>query len=184
MDQVTSSNHPGLVGVQPEPTEQALPKASSRRRSVEGFPVLWLVAPSVLWLLIFLVIPLVSIVVFSLWTSTGYGLEPGFNIGNYGEYFSSEGFFDPEHRNFLKLSVFIRTLGSTFAYTLEVMVLCLLIGYPIAYFLARRVTSFKWQMALFLVCMVPFWTSYLIRAVAWMPMLGATCKANCLCWRH
>ena len=172
MDQVTSSNHPGLVGVQPEPTEQALPKASSRRRSVEGFPVLWLVAPSVLWLLIFLVIPLVSIVVFSLWTSTGYGLEPGFNIGNYGEYFSSEGFFDPEHRNFLKLSVFIRTLGSTFAYTLEVMVLCLLIGYPIAYFLARRVTSFKWQMALFLVCMVPFWTSYLIRAVAWMPMLG------------
>ena len=110
--------------------------------------------------------------VFSLWTSTGYGLEPGFNIGNYGEYFSSEGFFDPEHRNFLKFSVFIRTLGSTFAYTLEVMVLCLLIGYPIAYFLARRVTSFKWQMALFLVCMVPFWTSYLIRAVAWMPMLG------------
>ena len=103
MGQVTSSNHPGLVGVQPEPTEQALPNASSRRQRVGGFPVSWLVAPSVLWLLIFLVIPLISIFVFSLWTSTGYGLEPGFNIGNYGEYFSSEGFFDPEHRNFLKL---------------------------------------------------------------------------------
>ena len=50
--------------------------------------------------------------------------------------------------------------------------LCLLIGYPIAYFLAMRVKSFKWQMALFLLCMVPFWTSYLIRAVAWLPMLG------------
>jgi putative spermidine/putrescine transport system permease protein len=35
-----------------------------------------------------------------------------------------------------------------------------------------QVQSFKWQLALFLVCMVPFWTSYLIRAVAWMPMLG------------
>jgi ABC-type spermidine/putrescine transport system permease subunit I len=52
------------------------------------------------------------------------------------------------------------------------MLLCLLIGYPIAYFLAMRVNSFKWQMALFLLCMVPFWTSYLIRAVAWLPMLG------------
>jgi putative spermidine/putrescine transport system permease protein len=46
------------------------------------------------------------------------------------------------------------------------------LGYPIAYFLAMQVQSFKWQLALFLVCMVPFWTSYLIRAVAWMPMLG------------
>ena len=53
-----------------------------------------------------------------------------------------------------------------------VMLICLLIGYPIAYFLAMRVTAFKWQLALFLLCMVPFWTSYLIRAVAWLPMLG------------
>jgi putative spermidine/putrescine transport system permease protein len=35
-----------------------------------------------------------------------------------------------------------------------------------------QVRSFKWQMALFLVALVPFWTSYLIRAVAWLPMLG------------
>ena len=35
-----------------------------------------------------------------------------------------------------------------------------------------QVKAFKWQLALFLVCMVPFWTSYLIRAVAWIPMLG------------
>jgi putative spermidine/putrescine transport system permease protein len=118
--------------------------------------------------------------VFSLWTSTGYGLEPDLDFGNYAEYFLAEGFFDPDHRNFLRLSVFIRTLGSTFAYTLEVMVLCLLLGYPIAYFLAMRVSSFKWQMALFLVCMVPFWTSYLIRAVAWLPMLGRRRLLNSL----
>ena len=52
------------------------------------------------------------------------------------------------------------------------MAFCLLLGYPIAYFLAMQVQSFKWQLALFLVAMVPFWTSYLIRAVAWLPMLG------------
>lgn len=180
MNQITSSAHPGLVGHQPEPVEGALKKTVSNRHREEGFPVSWLIAPSVLWLLVFLVIPLVSIVVFSLWTSTGYGLRPNLDLGNYGEYFYSEGFFDSSHRNFLRFSVFIRTLGSTFAYTLEVMALCLLTGYPIAYFLARRVGSFKWQMALFLVCMVPFWTSYLIRAVAWLPMLGRRGLLNSL----
>jgi len=180
MNQITSSAHPGLVGPQPEPAEGALKKTVSNRHRQEGFPVSWLIAPSVLWLMVFLVIPLISIVVFSLWTSTGHGLSPDLNFGNYSEYFHSEGFFDSSHRNFLKLSVFIRTLGSTFAYTLEVMALCLLIGYPIAYFLARRVSGFKWQMALFLVCMVPFWTSYLIRAVAWLPMLGRRGLLNSL----
>ena len=181
MESLTPSSHPGLVGDQPVAPERPGVEASVKRRRREGgFPVGWLIAPSALWLLVFLVIPLVSIIVFSLWTSTGYGLEPDLNFGNYAEYFLAEGFFDPDHRNFLRLSVFIRTLGSTFAYTLEVMVLCLLLGYPIAYFLAMRVSSFKWQMALFLVCMVPFWTSYLIRAVAWLPMLGRRGLLNSL----
>ena len=151
MESLTPSSHPGLVGDQPVAPECPGVEASVKRRRREGgFPVGWLIAPSALWLLVFLVIPLVSIVVFSLWTSTGYGLEADLNFGNYAVYFLAEGFFDPDHRNFLRLSVFIRTLGSTFAYTLEVMVLCLLLGYPIAYFLAMRVSSFKWQMALFL----------------------------------
>lgn len=181
MDSPTTSSHPGLIGDQPVVSEHtgAVTGVKQRRRE-GGFPVGWLIAPSAVWLLVFLVIPLVSIVVFSLWTSTGHGLDADLNFGNYAEYFLAEGFFDPEHRNFLKLSVFIRTLGSTFAYTLEVMILCLLLGYPIAYFLAMRVNSFKWQMALFLVCMVPFWTSYLIRAVAWLPMLGRRGLLNSL----
>ena len=68
--------------------------------------------------------------------------------------------------------MFTRTLGATFFFTVEVMAACLALGYPIAFFLAMKVQRFQWQMALFLLCMVPFWTSYLIRAVAWIPMLG------------
>ena len=163
--------HRGLIGAQPAPaaTDQSVRRQASREG---GFPTGWLIAPSVVWLLLFLVIPLISIFIFSFWTSTGHGLQPGFHLQNYAEYFVSDGFFDPESRRFLSPSVFIKTLGSTFRFTFEVMLLCLLIGYPIAYFLAMRVNSFKWQMALFLLCMVPFWTSYLIRAVAWLPMLG------------
>lgn len=99
-------------------------------------------------------------------------MVPDLSLHNYGEYFFVEGFFDPEARRYLQPSIFVRTLGSTIYYTLLIMVLCLVIGYPIAYFLAMQVQEFKWQLALFLLCMVPFWTSYLIRAVAWLPMLG------------
>ena len=93
-------------------------------------------------------------------------------LHHYSEYFTTEGFFDPESDKFLGPSIFIKTLWTTFRFTLTVMFFCLLLGYPIAYFLAMQVQTFKWQMALFLLCMVPFWTSYLIRAVAWLPMLG------------
>ena len=171
MEERDVSLHRGLIGAQPAPaaTDQPVTRQASREG---GFSTGWLVAPSVVWLLLFLVIPLISIFIFSFWTSTGHGLQPGFHLQNYAEYFVSDGFFDPESRRFLSPTVVVKTLGSTFRFTFEVMLLCLLIGYPIAYFLAMRVNSFKWQMALFLLCMVPFWTSYLIRAVAWLPMLG------------
>lgn len=146
--------------------------ATRAARREGGFPVGWLIAPGVAWLIAFLIIPLVSIIVFSFWTSTGYGMTPDPTVQYYDEYFRTEGFLDTESDRFLQPSVFIRTLWSTFRFTLTVMFFCLLLGYPIAYFLAMHVGSFKWQMALFLVCMVPFWTSYLIRAVAWLPMLG------------
>ena len=180
--------HPGLIGATPgrgvpwrrgdaRPGEAGSgrdePAAVARARRGEpgGHPG-WLVAPAAIWLLLFLLVPLASIVVFSLFSSTGHGMAPDPTIGNYADYFVVEGFFDPESRKFLTPSVFLSTLGTTFRFALTVMVLCLLVGYPIAYFLALQVQSFKWQLALFLLCMVPFWTSYLIRAVAWLPMLG------------
>jgi putative spermidine/putrescine transport system permease protein len=170
MLQTAPPHHKGLIGDQPPAPEIA--EAATKIRRDAGFPVGWLVAPAALWLLLFLVVPLISIVVFSFWTSTGYGMSPDLTLKYYGEFFLNEGFFDPEARGFLTLSIFIRTLGSTFRFTFEVMAFCLLLAYPIAYFLAMQVRAFKWQLALFLLAMVPFWTSYLIRAVAWLPMLG------------
>jgi putative spermidine/putrescine transport system permease protein len=42
----------------------------------------------------------------------------------------------------------------------------------VAYFLALHVRNLRLQIALFIVALAPFWTSYLIRAVAWIPMMG------------
>ena len=170
MSEVTEQYHSGLIGRQPQPDEGAI--RQKIRHTEEGFSTIWLITPATIWLILFLVIPLVSIVVFSFWENTAQGLVPALSFDFYGEYFYTEGFFDPDNDRFLLPSIFIRTLGSTIYFTLVTMLLCLIVGYPIAYFLAMQVQSFKWQLALFLLCMVPFWTSYLIRAVAWLPMLG------------
>ena len=171
MAQLDDAPHPGLIGAQPAAPQETVEKAIIYRRE-GGFPVGWLIGPATLWLVLFLVVPLISIVVFSFWEKTGYGMEPTFTLQSYQAYFESEGFFDPKADKFLTPSIFLKTLWETFRYTLTIMFFTLIVGYPIAYFLAMQVKSFKWQLALFLVCMVPFWTSYLIRAVAWLPMLG------------
>ena len=171
MPQNAPEHHRGLIGDQPPPPGDAALAAKAVCRE-EGFPVGWLIAPAIVWLMIFLIVPLTGIVVFSFWTTVSGGMTPGFSLESYGEFFVVEGFFDPASRDFLTPSIFVRTLWTTFRFTITIMALCLLIGYPIAFFLAMQVRSFKWQMALFLLGMVPFWTSYLIRAVAWLPMLG------------
>jgi putative spermidine/putrescine transport system permease protein len=172
MNEPSASEHTGLIGDNVYLQNLKVEHRPKGKILDTGFPVSWLIAPSVAWLLLFLVIPLASIIVFSFWTADMGKLNTSFSLENYENFFSNEGFFDPQADRFLSVSVYTKTLWSTFRFTIEVMVLCLILGYPIAYFLAMRVATFKWQMALFLVCMVPFWTSYLIRAVAWIPMLG------------
>jgi putative spermidine/putrescine transport system permease protein len=160
----------GLIGGPPVAPSAAEVERKYRREP--GFPVPILIAPATLWLAIFLFIPLISIFIFSFWKATGHGMTPAFTLENYRAFFASEGFFDPSRADFLTPSIFIRTLWATFRFTITVMALCLILAYPLAYFLSMQVQNFKWQLSLFLLVMVPFWTSYLIRAVAWLPMLG------------
>jgi putative spermidine/putrescine transport system permease protein len=160
----------GLIGGAPVELPDEEVKRKYRRDG--GFPVPILIAPATIWLVVFLFLPLVSIFVFSFWKSSGHGMVPTFTFDNYRGFFATEGFFNPDSNDFLTPSIFIRTLWTTFRFTITVMALCLLLAYPLAYFLAMQVEDFKWQLSLFLLAMVPFWTSYLIRAVAWLPMLG------------
>ena len=160
----------GLIGG--APVVHAEDDAKRKYRREPGFPVPILIAPATIWLVVFLFLPLISIFIFSFWKSTGHGMTPAFTLENYRAFFVSEGFFDPKQADFLTPSIFIRTLWTTFRFTITVMAICLILAYPLAYFLSMQVEDFKWQLSLFLLAMVPFWTSYLIRAVAWLPMLG------------
>jgi putative spermidine/putrescine transport system permease protein len=59
-----------------------------------------------------------------------------------------------------------------------VWILTLLIGFTVAYFLAFHVRSKSWQIGLSLLCTIPFWTSNVIRMIAWIPLLGRNGLVN------
>jgi putative spermidine/putrescine transport system permease protein len=112
----------------------------------------------------FLVIPIIMIVVVSFWGATEWSIYPAFQFDNYEFLFSS----------WVTYSVFLKT----FKYALVTWALTLLIGFTVAYFLAFHVRNLPWQIALFLLCTVPFWTSNIIRMISWIPFLGRNGIAN------
>jgi putrescine transport system permease protein len=66
--------------------------------------------------------------------------------------------------------LYLRTYASSLVYAAVTTVLCLAIGYPFAYFMARARRSL--QPALLMLVMLPFWTSFLLRVYAWKALLA------------
>lgn len=132
-----------------------------RNRHVLG----WLqAAPLTLVLLGFLVAPIVMIVIVSFWGATEFSIYPAFLWDNYDFLFSSP--------------VTYKVFWATFKYAFITWALTLAIGFTVAYFLAFHVRSLTIQIALFLLCTIPFWTSNIIRMISWIPFLGRNGIAN------
>ncbi len=110
----------------------------------------WLTSPSLLYYIIFFLGPMAILVAFSLATQQGFGsLRYGFDTAQFRQVLSP-----------LYITIFERTLAMASAGT----VLTIAVGYPLAYWMARYLTTYK-MLALLLV-VVPFWTSFLIRTYA------------------
>ncbi|HZF59879.1 MAG TPA: ABC transporter permease [Rubrobacter sp.] len=121
-----------------------------------------LLAPVTIWLGLFFLVPLLLILAYSFGTSGIYGgITLGFNPGNYLKV------FDP---------LYLEIIGRTFFIAALNTLLCLALGYPLAYFIVFK--GRRWRNALVLLVMVPFWTSLLIRAYAWVVILGGNGIAN------
>ena len=69
-------------------------------------------------------------------------------------------------------AVFLSTLASTVVNALITTVATFLLGFWVAYYLALVVPDLRRKFALFIIALAPFFTSFLIRAVAWIPMMG------------
>lgn len=117
------------------------------------------VLPGSIWLVLFLIAPLIMIVLVSVWERTPVGFSAfSFSVDSYGRLFETD--------------VYRNTLRDTVFRSLLVTALCILIGYPIAFYLARCIKTVKFQIALFIVVLAPFWVAYVVRIVAWLPVLG------------
>ncbi len=116
------------------------------------------VAPLTVVFLMFLAVPILTIVMVSFWDYDTVRIIPDFVLTNYQELL-----FSP---------VTWATYGQTVLFSAITWAITLLIGFPVAYFLAFHVRSATWQTVLFLVCTIPFWTSNVIRMISWIPFLG------------
>lgn len=115
-----------------------------------------LALPTVLWLVVFFLAPLaiIAVVSFLTRTSMGVGTTP-LTFAAYERAFNLFG------------NVIFRSVWTAFLTT----VVCLLVGYPLAYFIRTRSTVFRERLALFLI-MLPFWTNFLVRTYAWQVLLS------------
>jgi spermidine/putrescine transport system permease protein len=116
-----------------------------------------LLLPGVVWLLAFFLLPLFLLLRTSLSTRqnrfTGE-LSFDWNFGNYGD----------------ALSEFSEQFFRAFLYAGTATVLCILVGYPLAYFIARY--GGAWRNRLLGLVILPFFVSYLIRTLAWQNLLA------------
>ena len=127
--------------------------------------VAWLqAAPLALILLGFLVLPIVTIVIVSFWHATEFSIVPAFSLENY--------------QFLLTSAVTYKVFLATFRYAVITWALTLVIGYTVAYYLAFCIRSQTVQIALFLLCTIPFLTSNIIRMISWIPFLGRNGIAN------
>lgn len=115
-------------------------------------------APLCLVLLLFVAAPLVFVVIVSFFRTTGFSTVPAFSLENYTSVLSTG----------LTLSLYAQMAK----FALLTWMVCLLLGFFVAYFLVFHVRNRTVAIGLFLLCTVPFWTSNVIRMISWLPMLG------------
>jgi putative spermidine/putrescine transport system permease protein len=136
---------------------QAAPASADRQRQARR-TAFWLLAPGILWMLLFLVLPILMMVYVSFWTQTTFTIEPTLTTKSWVTFFTSE--------------TYLTSLWTTVRIWLTVLAATILVGYPTALFVGLFVQNKTLQTVLLVLCVIPFWTSFLIRVLAWRPMLG------------
>lgn len=127
-----------------------------RRERREQLQTGLMLTPSVLLLGLFILLPLCVVFAYSFALRDPYGaVLPGFTLDNYRE---------------LVQGVYLRVLMNSFTLAAWTTALCLLIGYPVAYFIAFK--AGRAAPALLLLLLIPFWINFLIRISAWVVLLG------------
>ena len=103
--------------------------------------------PYVIWMALFVVIPIIMVVVYAFSTADG-----GFTL-----------------ENFSNMGAYAVVFGRSFKLALIATAICLLIGYPISYIMSREGSRF--QRIVMVLIMLPMWMNFLLRTYSWMSIL-------------
>jgi spermidine/putrescine transport system permease protein len=127
--------------------------------------VAWLVLmPLLAWLFLFVIVPTVMLVVVSFAERDALGrIVYDFTLQNYIRAFDW---------------LWLKVLLSSLWYALLTTLICMFVGYPVAYTIGRA--PLHWRGLLLMLVMVPFWTSFLIRTYAWITILSKDGLLNSL----
>jgi putative spermidine/putrescine transport system permease protein len=127
--------------------------------------VSWLqIAPLTTILVVLFALPTSLFLVVSFFDYDRTGIYPAFLLDSYREVFTS--------------ASTLRVYASTLKFAAIVWALTLFLGFNIAYFIIFHVRSPRTRMVLFLLCAIPFFTSAIIRTIAWIPFLGRSGAFN------
>ena len=116
-----------------------------------------LAAPAVLWTFAFFVLPSSAIALWSFFRREGGVLVTTPSLDNY--------------RRLIADDTYALALQHSLETTLLVTALSVLLAYPLAYAIACRVAP-RWQRAVLMLAVLPFWTSYVVRSYAWLLVLA------------
>ena len=150
------------------PASSLPPSGSAPGRSIAAW---WQALPLTTVFALFFLLPLALVLMVSFWDYNQYEMLPDFSFKNYIAVF--DGCLSGED-----LCVTLKTYLSTLKFCVLVWILTLLIGFTVSYFLAFHVHSSGVQVVLFVLCTIPFWTSNVIRMIAWVPVLGRNGLVN------
>jgi putative spermidine/putrescine transport system permease protein len=117
-----------------------------------------LVAPLTVVLFVFVVVPLAFVVAVSFFHYDNFAVIPAFSFENYASVLGAH----------LTYQLYFTMIG----FSIATWFFTLIIGFAVAYFLVFHIRNQVIAVGLFLVCTVPFWTSNIIRMIAWLPLLG------------
>ncbi len=143
------------LGNAPAGAAAALPDDEQpTRRGVVGY---FLLGPGLVWLLLFFIIPFVTMAASSLYDPTG-SLAEGYQMTGHWQNFTDAW---AEYG-----TVFLRS----FVYAGLATLACVLLGFPLAYAIAFK--AGKWQSLMLVAVIAPFFTSFLVRTLSWKLLLG------------
>ncbi|KKX55967.1 spermidine/putrescine ABC transporter permease [Brevibacillus borstelensis cifa_chp40] len=131
------------------------PAATTPNRPVRDYGKTWTIGPILIWMSALFLLPLILILGVSFFTRSSFGgIELPLTVENYVR------FFDPLYFKILWISCVLAFFTTA---------ICLVLGYPFAYIVAR--SPINYRNILMLLIIVPFWTNSLIRTYAWIVLL-------------